>query len=266
MEKVDDGRSQGGILELTCGTKIAAFYGIFGMEIVDGKGEKQKDGEKCDIEVRSVSSGHRIPSGITISEKKGKSQRLVSLELDFESSVGGTSGRSVTFDQFVSLVQDVFYAEVKLNVRENIPGYGSVKQTEGVHLNSGRDPIDPFHVVPFPEVHKGKNDTPFSQKTEIQFCREFVFWPSQECLSRSQILCHDVGVGGRNDKIFGRGKFENKFHPLGRCFGDVDVALSVVVFEQVFEPAGEVGSSQAGFTTQEVLLDPQVPTGCLLGL
>ncbi len=76
MEKIDDGRSQGGVLELTCGTKIASFYGIFGMEIVDAKGEKQKNEEKREIETLSISSSHRIPNSNTISEKKGESQRL----------------------------------------------------------------------------------------------------------------------------------------------------------------------------------------------
>ena len=40
VEKVDDSRREGGILELACRTNVAVFYGVFGMDIVDAEGQE----------------------------------------------------------------------------------------------------------------------------------------------------------------------------------------------------------------------------------
>ena len=113
--------------------------------------------------------------------KEGKNVKFYQgLKLDFKSSVGGEPWCSVTFDQFVLLIQDVVHADVKFNTRENIPGYRTVKQSEGIHLNSSRYPIDPFLIIPCTDMCKGDYESPFYQKADIQIGREFVFWPSQE--------------------------------------------------------------------------------------
>ena len=67
---------QGGILEVTGRTGIVGVEAVFGMEKIDGSGEKEEDKEKNDIELFFISLGHRIPRGIHIMEKRIECQIL----------------------------------------------------------------------------------------------------------------------------------------------------------------------------------------------
>lgn len=74
VEKVDDSRCEGGVLELACRTDVAMSYGIFGMHIVDAEGQEQENEEKCEMEAVPLFSRHRIPNDNTISERNRESQ------------------------------------------------------------------------------------------------------------------------------------------------------------------------------------------------
>jgi hypothetical protein len=79
VEKVDDSRSQSGGLELACRTKIAVFYGVFGMGIVDAEGQEKEDEDKGEIEEFLFFSSHRIPNDNNINENNEESQSLAEL-------------------------------------------------------------------------------------------------------------------------------------------------------------------------------------------
>ena len=61
MEEIDLSCCKGGILELTGRTGVTPLQSIFGVGVVDGKDESKEDKKKSDVEVLSVSPGHRIP-------------------------------------------------------------------------------------------------------------------------------------------------------------------------------------------------------------
>jgi hypothetical protein len=76
MKKTDLSCGQGRILKLASRARIAGVDAMFGVEKMDGNGEKEEDKEKNDVEVLFVSPGHRIPRGINIREKWGECQIL----------------------------------------------------------------------------------------------------------------------------------------------------------------------------------------------
>ena len=131
MEKMYLSGHQRGILELACRAFIAPFEGIFGMKKVYCEDENQENEQEGNVESFSVQRRHRILCAYNIRKRQEKSQPTILLywfvfvngvKPDFESSIHRKTRCSVTFDQFVSLIQDVIHAEVKLNTRENIPG------------------------------------------------------------------------------------------------------------------------------------------------
>jgi hypothetical protein len=71
MEKVDLSGHHGGILELTSRAVFTPLGCAFGVEIVDGQGEEQKDEKEGDIALFFVRPCHRIPCAHTISKKRG---------------------------------------------------------------------------------------------------------------------------------------------------------------------------------------------------
>ena len=114
---------QSGILKLTCWTAFAPFKRVFGMKIVNSKGEKQKNKQEGDIVWFFAQLGHRIPRGNNIREIGEKCQMLLmipflgmqnldaietnGLKLDFESTVCREPRRPIAFYQFVLLVEDI---------------------------------------------------------------------------------------------------------------------------------------------------------------
>ena len=122
---------QCGILELACGTVVAPFERVFGMKMVYCEDEEQKHKQEGNVELFSVYLSHRILCVSNIRKREEKSQPAIrlpwivflsGLKLDFESAIHQQTWRTITFDQFVLLIQDIVHAEVKLNPRENIPG------------------------------------------------------------------------------------------------------------------------------------------------
>jgi len=165
VEKVDDSRREGGVLELACRTKVAVLQSVFSMDIVDAEGQQQENEEKYEIEAFPLFSRHRIPTDHTISERKEESQSLADpsrqkmggdgSELDFKTRVDRATWRSVPFDPFVLLIEDVIQTEEKLDIWKDVIGSRCIQQGERGHPNPGRDPVDPFRVLPFPEVDQG---------------------------------------------------------------------------------------------------------------
>lgn len=74
MKEDNLGCHQGGILKMTGGTRITGVDGVFVVKEIDGNGEKEEDKKKSNIEMLSISPGHRIPETNNIRNLSRKSQ------------------------------------------------------------------------------------------------------------------------------------------------------------------------------------------------
>lgn len=61
MEEIDLRCSKSGILELTGRTRVAPLQGVFGVDVVDGKDKSEENEKESNVEILSISPGHRIP-------------------------------------------------------------------------------------------------------------------------------------------------------------------------------------------------------------
>ena len=61
---------------MTGRTRIAGVDAVFGVEKINGSGEREEDEEKSDVELLLVSPGHGIPRAINIREKQRECQIL----------------------------------------------------------------------------------------------------------------------------------------------------------------------------------------------
>lgn len=161
MEKMDLSGHQCGILKLTRWAVVVPLESIFGVKVVDSQDEKQKHKQESDVELFPVFWDHRILCAYNIRKREEKSQPglqlfkmifLTCLKLNFESAENRETRRSVAFDQFVLLVEHVIKSQENLNRGMDIVGTHRIHYGERIHLNSGRDPVDPFLIIPCTDV------------------------------------------------------------------------------------------------------------------